>query len=810
MRIVIGDVWQRTIDAQAVSISRAISDPVPTCQVVIRDNTSSYTPPELAELLILDEHLIPNPTINLLTNPTLNPYNNFGWGSFVLPGGLTLSQQSGGGMVITLANTAAGTTTVNGENISFRITPGVSYMFSGVIQGAGGPSNFHVDIQLVYGDVNGNTTGTFTLTGATPPSTSATTITLQTTAPAGSVNLTFNINVVATSGTNAGTATLTNFQFEPMWFSDISYPTPFCGPGQTNCTEVDDFNPMYIRQYRRFAGYVNHAVAGNYHGVVRDWTIDAVGYAWLLSAILANDSFTNQTDAAIISSLITKYFALPGGRTPTFTLTNVITGVTLSNFGLNWDDIRTAIDNLASSSGFYWTVDYYRNLLYQPPGWTSMAISLICDHSSTPDMLTTFPAYNFSAEYDFTQPGNSALVIGSGSNVSLVIDPNTSNANANQNIRWLQTTSVPFFTRKVNNSALQSTTDTTTRGIAEVLIYDYTRNIYHLTTNVELVPGQNIAVTSSTDNLSATSLLIQSIKAQWLGRDETLADAWEYQADLGPVNRAAANMISRIFRATNANTSAPAISTTVLAVFESANITDTAATASTATGYQATILGDTPLAYYRMNALEGTVVDDYSGGAFAGATHGSPTLGVATLLTDPADSSDLAMTFAHASSQYISLPTSFVPTGAHAWSIECWAKTPAAIPANGFYTVIGMGDSSANHKKGVITLDVTATPTCNWLFTTGNGDISGPATVVASTTYHLVGTYDGTNIRLYINGTLVAGPTAFALNLAATFATIGANDNAVAFFYTGTIDECAFYNFALSAAQVSAHFTAGT
>lgn len=806
MRLVIGDVWIQNHDAAAIAISRAVSDPVPTCTLVVVDNTSTYVPQALQEVLVLDDKLIPSPTLNLITNPTLNTYNSNGWVAGSLPAGLTLSQNTGGGVIATLANTAVGTTPILSQSRTQRITPGVVYMLSAYVQGGSSPTNFRVNLVVEYQDVNGNLLATNTATGTTPPSTTLTRYTLQTTAPASAASTVVIIDIVATSGTNSGNVTITQVQFEPEWFSDIAYPTAFCGPGQTNCIEMDDFYPMYVRQYRRFAGIITKATASNYRGIARDWTITVSGYAWLLSAITANDSFTTQFDSAIITSLMNKYFAF-GGGSGTFNLTNVIQGVQLSSFQLNWDDLRTALDNLVSQNGFYWTVDYYWKLLCQPAGWTTMPISLICDHSGTPDMVTTFPAYDFSVDYDFTQPGNAILVLGSGSNVSLVIDPNTSFANANYNIRWMQTNNVPFFMRKVNDSSLQSTTDTTNRGIAELLQYNNTRSLYRLTTNVELIPGENIAITSNTDNLNATSLLIQQISANWLGTDETLADTWEYHANLGPINRAAADMISRIFRRTNANTSAPAISNTVLVLFESLGIVDSAATASSATGYQATILADTPIAYYRLNNLEGTVVDDYSGNAFAGTTHASPTLGVTTLLTDAADAGDKAMTFAVASSQYISLPTTLIPTGSgHAWSIEGWCEV-TSLPAATWSTIAAMGSRSLQQMGGIFINNNAGVH--KFALSTFSGDIFSSGTVSTSTIYHVVGTYDGTSTRLYVNGSLVAGPTNFTVSLGTGFAQISSDNPTPADFFDGTIDEVAFYNYALSSTQVSAHHAAG-
>ncbi len=73
----------------------------------------------------------------------------------------------------------------------------------------------------------------------------------------------------------------------------------------------------------------------------------------------------------------------------------------------------------------------------------------------------------------------------------------------------------------------------------------------------------------------------------------------------------------------------------------------------------------------------------------------------------------------------------------------------------------------------------------------------------------MVGTYDGTTQRLYVNGTQVAS--------AALSGAIGTNANPVTIgswnggeeFFKGTLDEPAVFTSALSAARVSAHYQAG-
>lgn len=83
--------------------------------------------------------------------------------------------------------------------------------------------------------------------------------------------------------------------------------------------------------------------------------------------------------------------------------------------------------------------------------------------------------------------------------------------------------------------------------------------------------------------------------------------------------------------------------------------------------------------------------------------------------------------------------------------------------------------------------------------------------VVAGTTYHFVGTYDGTEIALYKDGALAVpriGDTAI-MPAVATPAVIGAASEMNQMFVAGILDEVAIYPSALSEAQVARHYDIG-
>ena len=798
MRVIIGGVYQPTLDGSSVKITRSASDPVPTCALNLVDNTSSIAIQAMQEILVLDDQVIPNPTVNMLQNPSLNPYTS-GWLTSGPPTGETVTQNTGGGVIVTFSNVAAPPNNnypVQQSTPVGSVVPGQSYTLSFYAQ-ATAPVNIQVNVVLNWYGPSGLQSGS-AVTLIVTPTTTLTRYTLSGVAPAGTAYAIAQLGVQVTNTTNSGSITFTQVQLEPMWFPGLSSPTPWCGPGQTNCQQLP--LGLWIRQYRKFAGFVTHPVNGAYKGNVRTVQVDAVGYAWLCGTIFCNDSFTNTADSTIMTTLLNKYLKSNGVNM--LNTSNVIAGATLANLQSNWDDLRTIFDNLAAQSGFYWTFDYYWNAIYAPPSYYSMPIALIADGSGPPDMVTTFPAYEFTSESDFTQPGSTILVLGSGTNVAEVIDPNVT-----AQLGIISGYSLPTGTswmRKVSESTLQSVTDCTNRGMAELLSYDYARSLYHLKANVELIAGQGIRVTSNTDGLNQTALLLQQVTATWLGTGETLTDVWQYQADLGATNRAATNIISRIFRATTRGTAAPAISTTTLAVIEQVGITDQIDANS---AYALAVIADWPAAYYRLGEPPGfsiTTAYDWSVNGAGGAYNGGFTLGVPGALVNDTNT---AVTFNGSSGDMV-CPAGATPPAA--FSLECWIKI-ASLPLAGSQSIFAnySGTSGTTAVGAGMGISSSGVPE----ITIANGShtfvvVNASAALSTGVWHHLVGTWDGTTtLTFYVDGVSVGSMALTAIS-ASTAALIVGNSPFNDWFM-GSVDEAAVYWGALSAARVSVHYNIG-
>jgi hypothetical protein len=88
--------------------------------------------------------------------------------------------------------------------------------------------------------------------------------------------------------------------------------------------------------------------------------------------------------------------------------------------------------------------------------------------------------------------------------------------------------------------------------------------------------------------------------------------------------------------------------------------------------------------------------------------------------------------------------------------------------------------------------------------TFGSSDVVlyGTAALLVSTWTHLAATYDGTTMRLYVNGVQVASQPQTGMIAASTSPLQIGGDNIYFQFFQGTIDEVRVYNVALTAAQI--------
>jgi Concanavalin A-like lectin/glucanases superfamily/Fibronectin type III domain/Lysyl oxidase len=214
--------------------------------------------------------------------------------------------------------------------------------------------------------------------------------------------------------------------------------------------------------------------------------------------------------------------------------------------------------------------------------------------------------------------------------------------------------------------------------------------------------------------------------------------------------------------------------------------------------YSNAVLADAPAGYWRLGDTGGSTAVDSAAGNNGTYLNG-PALGQASLLAG--DAANPSVRF-DGSNDYVKVPTSSALSPTGRLSLEAWIK-PAAIPSAGqFVSILTKSESYALQFNGP-RLEFT-------IIQSGTRKrLQAPSgAVVAGQVYHVVGTYDGSTQRLYLNGKEVANTILGGeISANASPLTIGSWNGSE--FFNGTIDEAAVYAGALSKFRVETHYQAG-
>jgi hypothetical protein len=212
------------------------------------------------------------------------------------------------------------------------------------------------------------------------------------------------------------------------------------------------------------------------------------------------------------------------------------------------------------------------------------------------------------------------------------------------------------------------------------------------------------------------------------------------------------------------------------------------------------VLSDGPSGYWRLGETSGTTAIDSSGADNGTYTNG-PTLAQASLL--PGDSANRSVRF-DGINDHVRVPSSGSLSPGVRVSAEAWIKPTSLPTAGSFASILTKAESYSLQFNGP-RLEFT-------IMQSGvRRRLQAPSgAIVAGQTYHVVGTYDGTTQRLYINGTQVASTPLTSAVTSNSNPLFIAAWNATSEFFKGTIDEAAVYGSILSASRVLAHYNAGT
>jgi hypothetical protein len=215
-----------------------------------------------------------------------------------------------------------------------------------------------------------------------------------------------------------------------------------------------------------------------------------------------------------------------------------------------------------------------------------------------------------------------------------------------------------------------------------------------------------------------------------------------------------------------------------------------AAPATGAGAYANRIRSLSPVAYYRLDDAVLTQMADSSGSGRNGSYSATGvTLGQSSLITnDP----DPAAAF-NGTSGAGSAPS---PGITDVFTLEAWVK-PTAL--SGTIVELGATNSAMLYANaGVVECRTSGQYVlCN----------SGSTVLAVGSIAHVVWTKNGTANHLYINGIDVTSNLTSYPCAASASLSVGARLRTASAYFSGTIDEVAVYNYALSAAQVATNYS---
>ena len=205
--------------------------------------------------------------------------------------------------------------------------------------------------------------------------------------------------------------------------------------------------------------------------------------------------------------------------------------------------------------------------------------------------------------------------------------------------------------------------------------------------------------------------------------------------------------------------------------------------------------------YWKLDESSGTTASDASVNLFAG------TLNNCTFAANSVTAKVNTGLTMNGSTAYINRTNSSVMQLTKALSVTAWIKGNSWGTSSYADVILRKGDANPNNyqfavENGYVALGLDGNDGAN---------AHGNTLLTAGTWYHVVGTWDGTNIKIYVNGTLdnTASTHAAPIGTDTRDLYLGGRSGSTDVF-DGVIDDVRFYNHALGSDEIAILKTQGT
>jgi hypothetical protein len=233
--------------------------------------------------------------------------------------------------------------------------------------------------------------------------------------------------------------------------------------------------------------------------------------------------------------------------------------------------------------------------------------------------------------------------------------------------------------------------------------------------------------------------------------------------------------------------------------------------------YPTVVMADGPLAYYRLDEASGSIALDSSGHGLHGSYGAGVAHGVGGLLAGDTNGAAQFAGGGWTRDGILMVPSSPMLQPASAVSVELWMRQQSVNPDGAVLVDYGDGGPSAMHDPAYgLLIYQSAFNVYLWTNVAAGGGpgFGTPTQPAPGRVYHVVETFDGQALRIYVDGLLestmpLSGTLDFlsgsGLGIGGT--SLGGGGDPL---FSGTIDEVAIYGAALTPLQVMKHFTAGS